>query len=236
MQTIKIAATRRNQLGKGPARRLRAGGQIPATAYGRGHQTASLVVSPRDMQRVLGSEHGRNSVIEIDLEGDRFTVLLKDYQYHPLTRELLHADFARISLDAPVDVEVPLELTGKAEGVVQGGVLRQIYRRLPVRCLPEKIPVKLTRDVTAMKLGDHVYAEQLELPEGVAVRLPPKQTVCAVVIEKVKYEEEEAAAAAAAPGAAGAPAEGAPAPGAEAAPAGTEKKAGAAEKKAPEKK
>ena len=183
METIKISAARRSDTGKSAARRLRASGSIPATAYGKGMQCTSLAVAPKDMKRVLGSEYGSNNVLELDVDGEKFPALLKDYQYHPLTRELLHADFARISLEQPVDVEVPFELIGKPAGVVKGGVLRQVYRLLPVRCLPEKIPVKLSRDVTALELDSHVHAEDLELPEGVKVRLPAKQTMCAVVME-----------------------------------------------------
>jgi large subunit ribosomal protein L25 len=134
---------------------------------------------------------------------------LADYQYHPVTRELLHADFFKISMDQPVDVDVPFELTGKAAGVIVGGILRQVYRKLPLRCLPTKIPAKITHDVTALELDDHVHASDLALPEGVSVRLPPEQTVAGVVTEKKRGLEEEpapgAAAAAAAPGAAATP-------------------------------
>ena len=105
--------------------------------YGRAGGAQSLAVSPKAMHDVLASEYGRNNVIELALEGDtEQTVLLSDFQYHPITREILHADFLRIDVTQPVDVEVPFELTGKPKGVVLGGVLRQIFRKLPVRCLP----------------------------------------------------------------------------------------------------
>jgi large subunit ribosomal protein L25 len=185
---------------------LRSDGRIPAVAYGNGEAAIHVAVSPKDLVGVLARELGRNSVIELDVEGaDKLTVLLSDYQYHPVTRKLLHADFLKIALDQPVDVDVPFELLGKPQGVVMGGILRQVYRKLPVRCLPEKIPVKLTHDVTSLELDDHVHVSDLGLPEGVSVRLPQDQTVAGVVTEKKRgYEEEEAAAAAAAAAAAGA--------------------------------
>jgi large subunit ribosomal protein L25 len=124
----------------------------------------------------------------------------------------------QIHLDQPVNVEVPLELTGKAAGVVAGGTLRQVFRKLPIRCLPGQIPVKIVHDVTSLALDGHVGTKDLALPEGVSVRLPPEQTVASVVTEIIRQEEETAPAAGAA---AAAPAAGAAAPaaGAAAAPA-----------------
>ncbi len=209
MELRKFNATVRAENGKGASARLRKTGQIPAVAYGKNLPVQNLSISPADLSSVLTSEHGRNSVIELDVAGQKkLTVLIRDFQYHPLSRELLHADFVQIALDQPVDVTIPLDATGKSKGVVEGGVLRQVYRRLPVRCLPEKIPVKIVHDVTELGVNEHVLAKDLAVPEGVTIRLPPEQTVLAVAFEKQVVEEEEAkpadaaAAAAAAPGAA----------------------------------
>jgi large subunit ribosomal protein L25 len=224
MQSIKLAAEARKEQGKGEARRLRAGGRIPAVAYGPNLKSTPLAVSPKDIQSVLGTEYGRNAVIELDIKGEKkLTVLLTDFQYHPVTRSILHADFLEIREDQPVDFDVPFEALGKAKGVVAGGVLRQVFRKLPVRCLPANLPVKLTHDVTELELDHSVAAKDVKVPEGVSIRLPAEQTVLAVVTEKKKYDEEEEAAAAAAAAAGAA----AGAPGAPAA-AGAEGAAGAA--------
>ena len=204
--------------------------QIPAVAYGNKTPAQPLAVSPKRLLDVLATSLGRNTVIEINLDnGENFPVLLCDYQYHPVTRTLLHADFLKISLTAPVDVEVPFETFGKCKGVVAGGVLHVVFRKLPVRCMPDKIPVKITYDVTELDLDGHVASKDLPMPEGVSLRLPPNQTVLAVVSEKAQGEEEvapgAAAAAAAAPGGAVA------APGA--APTATAAVAPAADAKAP---
>jgi large subunit ribosomal protein L25 len=209
MELRKITAAPRAVASKGHVRRMRGAGRIPAVAYGLDKPSITLSVSPKDLVEVIRSEYGRNTVIELSIEGgERQTVLLADYQYHPITRDLLHADFYRIGMDRPVDVDVPFELTGKPKGVVMGGVLRQIYRKLPVRCLPEKIPVKIVRDVSELDLDEHYQVKDLELPDGVSVRLPVDRTVVSVAMEKIQPEETEAAAAAPAAGAA-APAEGA---------------------------
>jgi large subunit ribosomal protein L25 len=216
MELRKVTATARPESGKGASARLRKTGLIPAVAYGKNLPVQSLSIAPGDLSSVLSSPHGRNSVIELDVTGEKkLTVLIREFQYHPLSRELLHADFVQIALDQPVDVDVPLEPVGKAKGVIDGGVLRQVYRRVPVRCLPEKIPVKLVHDVTTLELNQHILAKDIAVPEGVTIRLPPEQTVLAVAMEKLVVEEEEvkpadaAAAAAAATGAAAAGATGA---------------------------
>jgi len=213
MELRKITAAQRAVASKGEVRRMRGAGRIPAVAYGLNKPSVTLSVSPKDLVEVIRSEYGRNTVIELQVEGgEQQTVLLADYQYHPLTRDLLHADFYRIGMDRPVDVDIPFELTGKPKGVVMGGVLRQVYRKLPVRCLPDKIPVKIVRDVSELDLDEGYAVKDLELPDGVAVRLPADRTLVAVVMEKVQPEETEAAAAPAA--GAAAPAEGAAQPGA----------------------
>ena len=220
MDAIKVSASSREGHGKGAARRLRNEGQIPAVAYGKGLPTESLAVSPDAIKSVLASARGRNTVVHLDVQGKKnITALLSDFQYHPLTRALLHADFVQIQLDQPVDVEVPLELTGKAAGVVAGGTLRQVFRKLPIRCLPEKIPVKITHDVTELGVDGAVPVKALALPEGVSVRLPAEQTVASIVHEIMRGDDETTAAAGAAAAAPAAGAAAAPAAGAAAAPA-----------------
>src|SRR3954466_15528172 len=184
MDAIKVSASARDGNGKGAARRLRGEGRIPAAAYGKALPTQQIPAPPEAIKAVLASAWGRNTVVNLDVEGKQaLTVLLSDFQYHPMSRALLHADFVQIHMDQPVNVEVPLELTGKAAGVIAGGTLRQVFRKLPIRCLPGVIPGTLSHDVRALELDGHVPAKALALPEGVSVRLPPDQTVAAVVTE-----------------------------------------------------
>ncbi len=195
MDAMRIPATRRTETGKGVARGLRRDGQIPAIVYGKAKDPISLAVDPKDVHTVFGSDRGQNSVVELDVDGaEPMTVLLTDYQYHPVSRGLLHVDFLRISMDELVSVDVPFELTGKAPGTAQGGVLRKVFRKLPVSCLPANIPAKIEHDVSEMGLDAHVPVSGLTLPEGVTVRLPENQTVCAVIAEK-KIVDDDAAAA-----------------------------------------
>jgi large subunit ribosomal protein L25 len=225
-QLPSLKAQTRNAAGKGAARRLRREGFVPAIAYGKGRPTTAISVSPKDVSAVLKTELGRNSVVELDLAGQKMLAMIRDFSVHPLARELEHVDFIEVHLDKPVDVNVPLIPLGKAVGVTTGGVLRVVYRTVPVRCLPDKIPAKLEADVTHLELGMHVATKELKLPEGVVVRLPAEQTLIAVVAPEKEEVIEPAPGAALAPGAVptvggAAPAApgAAPAPGAPAAPA-----------------
>jgi len=201
MTTNTLAATRRPEGGKGPSRRLRNSGKIPAVAYGADLQATPLAVSPKDLTKLLSGEHGLNTVVELEVEGGpNLHALVVDYQIHPVSRAILHADFKKVDLDKPVDVEVKLELIGKAAGVVAGGELFQIFRKLPVRCRPAQIPVKLVHDVTGIALDQAAHVKDLQLPEGVEVLLPPDRTIASVHTAKKRKDEEEAAAEAA-PGA-----------------------------------
>jgi large subunit ribosomal protein L25 len=235
LPTLKVQ--NRTTAGKSAARRLRASGLVPAVAYGKGQPTTSIAVPPKDVVAILKSELGQNSVVELEMDGRKFLAMIREFTLHPVKRELEHVDFVEVKLDKPVDVNVPLHTTGKAVGVTTGGVLRIVYRTVPVRCLPDRIPAKLETDVTHLELGMHIETKELKLPEGVTVRLPPEQTLVAVVAPEKEEVVEPVpgaplapgavplvGAAPAVPGAPGAPVAGAaPAPEA-AAPAKEEKK------------
>lgn len=229
-----VTATPRTESGKGAARRLRSGGQIPAVAYGAELPAMPLSVTPKDIVTVLRSERGQNTVLQMKAGAKELLVMIKDYSFHPVTRSLEHVDFVEVKLDKPVDVEIPLVTTGKAVGVTNGGLLRQVFRNLPIRCLPDRIPLKVETDVTKLELGEHIAPKDLNLPEGVEVRLPQEQTLVAVVApEKDRTEETAATPGAAAAGAAPAAAAGgkAPAAGAKAPAADAKKDAGKDAKK-----
>ncbi len=208
-----LGADGRTGTGKGEAKRLRLQGKVPAVAYGKDLAATLLAVSPKEVLQILQSDRGQNAVIEMDVaKGEKLLVMIRDYTYHPVNRSLEHVDFVQVKLDRPVNVEVPLHYTGKPAGVVTGGIIRQVYRSIPVSCLPDRIPMKLEIDITHLAMGEHVATQDLKLAAGVTVRLPAEQTLISIVAPEKERAEDIAAAA---PGAAGAPAAGA-APAAEA--------------------
>lgn len=231
--TVSLKATPRTAAGKSEARRLRAAGQIPAIAYGRGLPATAISVFPKEVASILSSERGKNTVIKMALDGKaELLVMIRDSSHHPVKRSLEHVDFVEVKLDRPVDVQVPLVAIGKAVGVAKGGMLRQVFRMVPLRCLPDKIPLKVEVEVSHLELGEHVATKDLKLEEGVTALLSPELTIVAVVAPE-KERAEDVAATGPAAGAAAAP--GAPAAGAAPAAAGKDAKAAAPAKDAKKK-
>lgn len=189
-----LDASLRTQGGNGPARRLRAAGLIPAVAYGKDFEALSLAVSPKALSAILGGERGLNTVVDLKIEGRDALVhtMVTEYQIHPVTRELLHSDFKQIDINKPVDAKVTLELVGRPKGVTAGGNLKQVYRKVPLRCRPADVPVKLVHDITELGLDEVIAVEDLKLPEGVAVTLPAERTIAGIYANKhLKTDDEE---------------------------------------------
>ena len=199
MEVGKLEVEVRTGHGKGFAHKLRATGRIPAVCYGGGDEPIALALDPKALHDALDPEKRKNTVITMTVKGggaDRqLTVMLKDFQTDPIKRTVVHADFIRVDLTKEIQVTVPVVLTGKAEGVKIGGILHQVFRMVDVACLPDRIPVKLEADISALNIGDALHASELAVTAGVRVLLDPKQSVAVVVAPKEEKVAEEAVAA-----------------------------------------
>jgi large subunit ribosomal protein L25 len=212
MEVGKLEVDHRSEQGKGAARRLRAKGLIPGICYGHGRDPLPIALNAKNLQKALDPQKRHNTVIAMTVNGDKakaqsLTVMLKDYQIDPLRRDVRHADFVVVDLTKEVHVTVPLVLTGKPEGVKDGGILHAVFRELSIASLPDAIPIKIEVDVSALKIGESVHVRDLKLPKGVRALLGPEQTIATVTAPQVEKTPEEEAAAAGVEGAA--PAEGA---------------------------
>ena len=167
--------------GKGPARRLRAQGKLPGVFYGPGVEPTPLTLSPKELEKALRSDRGRNVVFTLSVGGRDELAMVKDVTTDPVSQELLHVDLYRVFEDKELDVDVPFHARGRAQGVVMGGVLNVTRRTLPIRTTPDKVPVSVDVDVTPLGLKDTVSVEQIELPEGVQCTLSPKLTLVIVL-------------------------------------------------------
>ncbi len=221
MENVTLKATPRTDHGKGPSRRLRNSGKVPSVAYGAGtDHTLELAIEHESLLSILGSEKGRNTVIYLDVEGDKsYPVMVRDFAIHPISRKILHADFFSVDVNAPIVVEIPFVTTGKSKGEAEGGTLLVNARRLPVRCLPANIPVKITHDVSHLGMEEGIKVKELAIPPGVEVLLPAERRVVVVKAPKLVEEAQPEVAAEGVEGAAAAPAEGAAEGGAAPAPA-----------------
>lgn len=223
----KLTVTLRNRAGKGAARSLRAQGKVPGVCYGatvEGRvEPLAIEVDVKALRAALDPVRKQNTVIDLTIEGDKprkLHALVKEYQIHPLRRDITHVDLLAIDPNKEVDASVPIEFTGKPAGAIDGGVIRLVLRSIVVRAKPNDIPVKLTLDVSPLEIGDVFHVSDITLPSGVA---SVTGRDLAVVSCQKPDEEEIAAPVAAAEGAAATPgaaaAGAAPAAGAAAAPA-----------------
>src|SRR5919198_1255498 len=110
-----LAVQARNEKGKGPARRLRAKGLIPAVVYGQKLEPTHIAVDPAAIQKAIATPHKLNTLLTLQLDGSEKRVLFREYEVDPVSRKLLHADFLEVNLAKPVKVEVdvtPLKIGG----------------------------------------------------------------------------------------------------------------------------
>jgi len=197
------AVPREGKFNKNAARRVRAKGKVPAVVYGAAQPAVAVEVDPKQIQKILHSETGHNSIFDLDVAGSSAKVMIVDWQYEPIKGKLIHIDFKRIALDKAIRVEVPIQLTGTAEGVkTQGGILDQMLREVEIECLPGDIPANIQLDVTSLVFGTVLRVS--DLPHAGKLRFitsedTPVAHITAVKEEAAPAPEAEAAAAAAAP-------------------------------------
>jgi large subunit ribosomal protein L25 len=192
-----LEAVKRDGRGKNEARRLRASGRIPGIVYGTrgdGQQPAavSVAVDPKEVFRILHSDSGANTLINLRLDGGETRVMVKEYQVDPVTHALLHADFYQLAMDKAITVTVPIVLRGEARGVkIQGGLLDFVTREVEVECLPTDIPEHIDVDVTELMLNQSIRLRDLPQNDKWKPVSEPETMLVHVVMPKA----EEAAAA-----------------------------------------
>jgi large subunit ribosomal protein L25 len=192
LEIFDLKATQRNTVGKSPARALRREGLIPAVLYGPKRETMSLTVSPMDLEKIYKDSGTEQVVLKLVIENgvtQNVTVLVKEVQTSPVTRQYLHIDFLEISLDEEIVVRVPVEVTGKSTGVERGGFLQLVRHELEVSCLPMDMPEKIEVDITDLDIGDAVHVEDITLDDRIRMLSEPGHTVLTVVAPTVEEEE-----------------------------------------------
>jgi large subunit ribosomal protein L25 len=133
-----------------------------------GSEPVAVSVDWRELRQCLKTDAGINAVIELDIDGARHTIIVKDLQRHPVRRDVTHIDFLRVDPLKPVTVEVPVVLVGEAKQVanMQGVVDQQLFR-VSVSVRPDTIPNELEIDISDLDIGDVITVGQLKLPAGV---------------------------------------------------------------------
>lgn len=198
MERVQLEAMIRKEAGKGPARRLRREGLLPAVVYGPRMDPLPVALKPTEVRRALAA--GENVLVDLKVRGGRriqkHLVMVKTYDVHPLKDALWHLDLYEVSLEEAIQVEVPLAFTGEAPGGKAGGILSALIRAVEISCLPEEIPEQIEVDCSELDIGDTLHVSDLHVSEEIKVITDPTTalvTVSPPEVEEVEEVEVEAA-------------------------------------------
>ncbi|HSB41837.1 MAG TPA: 50S ribosomal protein L25 [Methylomirabilota bacterium] len=195
MEMRELTIRKREGVGKGPAKRLRRAGQVPATLYG-GASPVNVAVAPSDVLRLIHGHEGSTQLFRVTFDGtkDSKMAIIRDMQFDPVSENLIHVDLQEVAMDRAIQVNVAVHAVGEAVGVKETqGILEMVLREVRVSVLPGNIPAFLEADVTNLAIHDVLTVKDLRVPEGVRVLNDPNQAV--VTVAPPAAEEVAVAAA-----------------------------------------
>ena len=198
---FELTAKKRTDQGSGASRRLRRAGRVPAVVYGGTEAAQAIELDMNTILLNLRKEAFHASVLTLDIEGKKESVLLRDNQMHPYKAIVLHVDFQRVDPNQKLHQKVPLHFINAdvAPGVkLSGGLVSHTMNELDVSCLPANLPAFIEVDLKDLKVGQSIHVKDLTLPKGVSVVMHGQDNPVVVSIVAKKGGEEAAAEAPAA--------------------------------------
>ena len=183
MAELTLEVLRREEAGKGPSRRLRQQGKVPAVVYGGHRDTVPIMVDRKAVTDLIQkSEHGVRSIFLLKMSGSdqQRHAMIKEIQIDPISRKMTHIDFIRIVMDEVVRTTVPVHVIGSPISVKEGGLLDFQVRDLHVECLPNAIPDKVEVDISNLGMHQYFRISDLKAPEGVKILDDPDRVVVGV--------------------------------------------------------
>lgn len=193
MKSITIQGVKRESVGKTSTRALRNADQVPCVVYG-GNEPLHFSTDEKSFKNLVYTPEAHTVKLELS-DGTKVHAILQDIQFHPVTDKIIHADFFELQDDKAVAIEIPVRLTGRARGVVNGGVLRFNMRKLKVRAIPANLPDEILIDITSMRIGHKKYVESIR-NEDFTILHPDNAVIVAIRTSRTAIaddDEEEAA-------------------------------------------
>lgn len=167
--SIEINAVKRDVKGTGASRRLRRAGNVPGVVYGGGKDAVNLEINHKELFLQFRHEAFHASILNLNLDGKKESVLLRDYQMHPVRNTIQHIDFQRVSATEKIHVKVPFHFMNAeiAPGVkLGGGIVAHVLTEAEVSCLPKDLPEFIEVDLANLEIGHSVHLSQIKLPKG----------------------------------------------------------------------
>ena len=192
---IEINAVLRGAKGTGASRRLRHEGKVPGVLYGGKDDAKSIELNAKDLFMQFKHEAFHASILTLNLDGKKESVLLRDYQMHPVRNNIQHIDLQRIDENKKLSVKIPFHFLNEdvAPGVkLEGGVVSHIMVDVDISCLPKDLPTYIEVDMIALSIGDSIRLSDIKVPEGVELTTLSEDndpTVTSISQPKVVTEE-----------------------------------------------
>ena len=154
-----MSGSLRENVGKKDAKALRRQDRVPCVMYGKTEQVLFSVPQVEFKPLVFSPDA---AYIELTINGEKRMAMLKDIEYHPVTDNIMHADFYELSDDKPIIMSIPVYLTGTSVGVMKGGKAVLKIKRLKVKALPANMPEKIVLDITNLDLLQGIKVQEVE--------------------------------------------------------------------------
>src|SRR6059036_1010059 len=160
----KLKADARSDTGKGAARKIRAGGRVPAVVYGHGVEPLPVSIDAKELFHLLHTDAGMNVLVDLRVNSDQMLAMPREIQRDHIRGTFIHIDFLRIARDEKITVEVPIHLVGESHGVKEGGVVEHHLWNLELECFPQDVPSAIEADITGLGIGDSLKVNDLKVP------------------------------------------------------------------------
>ena len=197
---IEINAVLRDAKGTGASRRLRHEGKVPGVLYGGKGDAKSIELNAKDLFMQFKHEAFHASILTLNLDGKKESVLLRDYQMHPVRNNIQHIDLQRIDENKKLSVKIPFHFLNEdvAPGVkLEGGVVSHIMVDVDISCLPKDLPTYIEVDLINLSIGDSIHLSEIKVPEGVELTALSEENdpiITSISKPKVVVEETPVAA------------------------------------------
>ena len=188
-----LKAQARDRVGKGAARELRRNSMVPAVIYGDKKSPLGIAVPHKEITMKVHAGGFMTNILTIDVDGENHQVLPKDYQLHPVSDQVLHVDFLRVSRKTVVTVEIPVHFLNEetCPGLKAGGVLNVVRHTVEVNCPATSIPESFEVDLEPFNVGDSINISTVDLPEGVEPTITDRDFTIATIATPAALRSED---------------------------------------------
>ncbi|MGM9923000.1 MAG: 50S ribosomal protein L25/general stress protein Ctc [Bacillus sp. (in: firmicutes)] len=184
-----LVAKERTEFTSAHLHEIRNHGGIPAVLYGNSIENKAIEVDVKDLRKML-AQVGMNGVIQLEINGQKENVMMKEYQYDSLNSKYIHADFQAIDLSEEISADVQLKLTGEAQGTKEGGILQQVLYEVTVTAKPGDLPESIEVDIAGLQIGDTITIADIRSNTSVEINQEDEEVIASVLAPRLEEESE----------------------------------------------